>query len=556
MGGPYQPPGAGYPQAAGGFSPFGTPFQASGAPPAPQPAKTPSSPAKEAKSDQPMVTIKRVMRPDTDEPTVTISVKKDDPKAPGKVEKQKEQVLFTLVNGQVLKTPSAPDNLIPSAVPMPKDLQQKILPEEEKLSKKQRKKLNKAQAEAAPGDSRPQQSASAASRPAANLPTTAQGNVDLDRLRLPDGVSISKISGPVPERKYFPVKSGPEPGPQIVQSNPWSNNGAVYGGQPQMAPGQFGNMYGGHPMQGQGMNDNVIVVDPNSNDERGKGKKKKNKNKDNSSNNIPSPVVQQPPVQPQMWGHQPPMPGGPAPGMFAGMRPSNPMTSQPQMTPQPPATASSKSKEWTPAQYGGYVPPSDGKGGGQVLIKSVNGKVVITPIPGTGDNPPLSSATSSTAAVTTNTAPAVKKSNPVPSKAPAPALAPAPAPAPVKKQVPAQAPVTNKTVTNGTGPAPAVNGNPVISNGNNNNDAAKENNAGLVNGNNKEEAIKKMKKHKSPELDDYNSIFDPRNMDCGEMDAADREIEQFKLFCRDSVPVQNRTKVSFDVRNIAFKKKL
>ena len=96
-----------------------------------------------------------------------------------------------------------------------------------------------------------------------------------------------------------------------------------------------------------------------------------------------------------------------------------------------------------------------------------------------------------------------------------------------------------------------------------------------MNGNNKEEAIKKMKKHKSPELDDYSkfqeyqmseqypepfffsdSIFDPRNMDCGEMDAADREIEQFKLFCRDSVPVQNRTKVSFDVRNIAFKKKL
>ena len=51
------------------------------------------------------------------------------------------------------------------------------------------------------------------------------------------------------------------------------------------------------------------------------------------------------------------------------------------------------------------------------------------------------------------------------------------------------------------------------------------------------------------------SIFAPSSEDCGEMDAADREIEQFKLFCRDSVPVQNRTKVSFDVRNIAFKKK-
>ena len=46
--------------------------------------------------------------------------------------------------------------------------------------------------------------------------------------------------------------------------------------------------------------------------------------------------------------------------------------------------APAKPKEWTPAQYGGYVPPSGGGGGGQVLIKSVNGKVVITPVPGTG----------------------------------------------------------------------------------------------------------------------------------------------------------------------------
>ena len=103
-----------------------------------------------------------------------------------------------------------------------------------------------------------------------------------------------------------------------------------------------------------------------------------------------------------------------------------------------------------------------------VFDKSVNGKVVITPIPGTGDNPPLSSAASNTTTVTTNTA--AKKATPVPTKVPAPA----PAPAPVKKQVPAQAPATNvKSVTNGTGSSPAVNGNPVISNGNNNNDAAK-----------------------------------------------------------------------------------
>ena len=34
-----------------------------------------------------------------------------------------------------------------------------------------------------------------------------------------------------------------------------------------------------------------------------------------------------------------------------------------------------------------------------------------------------------------------------------------------------------------------------------------ENNAGLVNGNNKEESFKKMRKHKSPELDDYSKFY-------------------------------------------------
>ena len=66
-----------------------------------------------------MVTIKRVMRPDSSEPTVTISVKKeDDLKAKVQAPPQ-DKVLFTLVNGQVLKTANAPDNLIPGAKPMP-----------------------------------------------------------------------------------------------------------------------------------------------------------------------------------------------------------------------------------------------------------------------------------------------------------------------------------------------------------------------------------------------------------------------------------------------------
>ena len=51
------------------------------------------------------------------------------------------------------------------------------------------------------------------------------------------------------------------------------------------------------------------------------------------------------------------------------------------------------------------------------------------------------------------------------------------------------------------------------------------------------------------------SIFEPREADTGDMSATDREIEQFKQFCSYSVPLQNRAKVSFDVKNINFKKK-
>ena len=64
--------------------------------------------------------------------------------------------------------------------------------------------------------------------------------VDLDKLRLPDGVSISKISGPVPERRYFPCKetdaAAPRvPGPPMAQNPapmgpPWANN--PYSGAP------------------------------------------------------------------------------------------------------------------------------------------------------------------------------------------------------------------------------------------------------------------------------------------------------------------------------------
>ena len=53
-------------------------------------------------------------------------------------------MLFTLVNGQVMKTANAPDNLIPGAKPMPTELAKRLMPDEGgdvKLSKKQKKAM-------------------------------------------------------------------------------------------------------------------------------------------------------------------------------------------------------------------------------------------------------------------------------------------------------------------------------------------------------------------------------------------------------------------------------
>jgi len=565
----------GFPSQGNPYSPYagqGNPYQPQ--PPAPPATRPPPPPA--PKSDQPMVTIKRVMRADTNEPTVTISVKKDEASpAP-----QNEKVLFTLVNGQVMKTPSAPDNLIPSAVPMPKDLAKQILPEEEsKLSKKQKKKL-KARME-----SEGSKSTASTNRPP--LPTTPQGNVDLDKLRLPDGVSISKISGPIPDRKYFPCKTGPEgvppvPPTQGVGGNPWGQGGGFggapggYGQQGQYGspgaypghyPGQVGGQFGapagggyggqfGAQRPGAGRDQNVIVVDTNTIDEQGeKMSNKKKKKKAKAAAAAAAAAAANGVVPPSMNNGGAWSAGGvqQSPSMMGGGMPGYVPPPQPQAAP-------AKPKEWTPAQYGGYVPPAGG-GGGQVLIKSVNGKVVITPVPGTGATP------ITTLPTTTNTNTNTKKqSAPVTQ----PKVTPAPAAkkplGPIARPTPPPSNGSTAPTMNGLGDhAPVLNGNKNMCNGNNNNENQAPFEDQCVNGNNtsaeeenKKNNNKKNKKKRNPEdkLDDFNSIFAPRSVDCGDMDAADREIEQFKLFCRDSVPVQNRTKVSFDVRNIAFKKKM
>jgi len=97
-----------------------------------------------------------------------------------------------------------------------------------------------------------------------------------------------------------------------------------------------------------------------------------------------------------------------------------------------------------------------------------------------------------------------------------------------------------------------------MGNGNNNieNQApSEENNGNHVEEEKKNKKNKTKKRNPDEKLEEINSIFAPREADTGDMDAADREIEQFKQFCLDSRPAQNRAKVSFDVRNIAFKKK-
>merc|ERR1719452_134690 len=137
---------------------------------------------------------------------------------------------------------------------------------------------------------------------------------------------------------------------------------------------------------------------------------------------------------------------------------------------------------------------------------------------------------------------------------------------PIARPTPPPSNTLPAPVTNGLGDhAPAVNGNKNFMNGNNNNENQAPSEDSCVNGNNtsaetddNKKINKKNKKKRNPDdkLDDLNSIFAPRSVDCGGVDAADREIEQFKLFCRDSVPGQNRAKVNFDVRNIAFKKKM
>ena len=83
-----------------------------------------------------MVTIRRVETPGRPEPMVTISMAKNENSGNGKNSGKdngngSDKLLYTLVNGQAMRTSEAPSDLLPDAQLM------------DNLSKKQKKKLKK-----------------------------------------------------------------------------------------------------------------------------------------------------------------------------------------------------------------------------------------------------------------------------------------------------------------------------------------------------------------------------------------------------------------------------
>jgi len=342
-----------------------------------------------------MVTIRRIETPNSAEPMVTISMAKNGGNSASNTKqvKQEDKLLYTLVNGQAMRTPDAPSDLLPNAK----------LVEGANLSKKQKKKLKQKQNQMqnqmiqqpqhsqsfpmmggampdftpmpfgtsahlkprAPTSSSAAPSAS--SKPRQPLPLDSNGKVDLDRLQLPPGISITRMSGPTPERKYFPA-SVDEYGSDRDQSV-LPLPGTV-SSQPQTQTGPGGMDYSAMEGLPPGLNGpNVIVVDTSSlktkeeeerEEKEKKGKKKKNKNK-NKNEQQSEPIAKSATISS--------MPSYLMPG-------NNPAAAAP---PPPPTMAPS-------------IPPSAAsnnslKSGPQVLIKNVNGKVTITPVPGTGATP-------------------------------------------------------------------------------------------------------------------------------------------------------------------------
>jgi hypothetical protein len=327
-----------------------------------------------------------------------------------KDKKEDDHLLYTLVNGQVNNSQGTSLDLSPGSSV-----------DEVGLTKKQRKKQKKhlkSQSEYFAGLPSPDymeprnisENVARQQQPT-RLPTNASGKLDVDRLTLPPGISITKIEGPVPERKYFP--SLPEPTSTQPLDIPKASG--TFGITQRMAvvkPGAGVNLVsafsgGGvapasHPtLPNGGSGANVIVVDTNSlktradelepdggESEIGKKAKKAKKmrrKKQLSSGNVlaattmdycaakkllgpsfmsaPSQIVTAAPSAPSILGER---------NLSMFPRPSV-------LDPPPPPQQQQQRHEASPSAA---ISQSDNslKKGPQVLIKNINGKVVITPI--------------------------------------------------------------------------------------------------------------------------------------------------------------------------------
>ena len=245
----------------------------------------PARPSVPSKTGAPMVTIRRIETPNAAEPMVTISMAKNGNSGAANNKQVKEdKLLYTLVNGQAMRTPDAPSDLLPNAK----------LVEGANLSKKQKKKLKQKQNQmqnqmiqqpqhsqsfpmmggsmpnftpmpfgtSAHMKPRPPPQSTAPSKPRQPLPLDSNGKVDLDRLQLPPGISITRMSGPTPERKYFPA-SADEYGSDRDQSV-LPLPGTI-SSQPQTQSGPGGMDYSAMEGLPPGLNGpNVIVVDTSS----------------------------------------------------------------------------------------------------------------------------------------------------------------------------------------------------------------------------------------------------------------------------------------------------
>ena len=384
-----------------------------------------------SKSGAPMVTIRRIEN--AGEPTVTISMAKDSNHANKKSQSSNGgtggELLYTLVNGQALRTPEAPSDLIPHAKLMESGSGSNLSKSKKKRLRKQGKSLDETESPM-PSPKLPQRSPApnftitgpsgatiqptpispsssaglgmskmAPQRPA--LPLDGQGKVDLERLQLPPGISITRIQGEAPERKYFPVAPSDYSGrDQSVLPLPGSLEpeppipAVVVERQQQQSPqqphlmasnsstplGVTGNVdYKAMEGMPAGLNGpNVIVVDTSSLKTKEEEEKESIVANANSvSNNVNAASTMTKPTKTNKKKNK-----------------KNNQNKQQQAQESGDNISKSASVSGFPPSYmQPDVPPVPAggnnslKSGPQVLIKNVNGKVTFTPVPGTGATP-------------------------------------------------------------------------------------------------------------------------------------------------------------------------